>query len=1034
MEGVTERSLYPHIIKELRDAAEALGVKISCEQEVGVAGRESGRLYPDLLCGFDGERVLIQVKIGKSRNLLEDLVRTYPVAKRLGAGLILLLYPEQVRSIPAGELEKVFPKIKLPEAHIASDFLATSFYNLTTRDIGSELLSSYKSFLAKRIPSISYSTIAVICRDAVVELSTAIRKIQRTREYIDMSQAIVGRFDFYRSMLSDMTENEEVMMTYLADIAAYLSVIHLLLVHILSTKVTGQSLLPAIDNPLSAPRNYLKMLFERLSSSSLIGKYPVLETGRSIFNFLSRMAEKEAGINEAVVRLSYALQALRPEHVREELFGRIYQESLPPEARKNLGAFFTRPEAASLLASLAIREWDDRVLDPACGSGTLLAEAYKVKWSKAMERFPGMDPNELHELFLREHIMGIDIMHFAKELSTVNLILQRPEVPAKPMIFHGDGISKTYVSALDDPPEMATKSLTELLEKDRGEYERLDLRGKRFDVVIMNPPFTRRENIPESERPALEKMMGRIVRGKTGYWAYFFVASDQVIKIGGRLAAVTPEEFFAGAAAESVRRYLFLREIYNPQKKAYERLQGLLDRLELRFVVRSAAEVSFSEQAQYRDYLVILEKTSDADQSAPAVYAILKKPLDALGEDRLKTISEQLLKFAYGGSDSISNEYFDAMKIDVGPLIKRHIGNLKPLVAMGSPKAQKMVIELLQRLSGLPTLGEISKGIKAYNPGQYTTKGVEDYARKLFAARYESKGKRAFEIVRESDDVITLRIAVRARGRKRGYITFQIDKRSCVPSLRSPAGVKRLDLTDAEEFAIVRPHDIPESVRLEAKLIDPEMLSRAAEDIEKAYEDISSHILLARRLQITSPNVYWLAFFDERPVLNTAVLLNLKIDMEKEWMKALTIYLNSSMTLLQLLAFSVETRGSWVDLHGDQVWSNLHVPDYSRAPADLRLAALKLFDEIGRREDAVKPLIERIRSRDELQRKIDIIALEMIGLGDLFPKLDEIYEILEQELTIMHEILERSQQSKVRGGKGKRQKSGEKQSSLNRYF
>lgn len=59
----------------------------------------------------------------------------------------------------------------------------------------------------------------------------------------------------------------------------------------------------------------------------------------------------------------YTFYPLRPEHVREELFGRIYQFGLPPETRKNLGAFFTKPQAAKLLASLAIERWDDKVLD-----------------------------------------------------------------------------------------------------------------------------------------------------------------------------------------------------------------------------------------------------------------------------------------------------------------------------------------------------------------------------------------------------------------------------------------------------------------------------------------------------------------------------------------------------------------------------------------------------------------------------------------------------------------------------------------------
>ena len=104
-------------------------------------------------------------------------------------------------------------------------------------------------------------------------------------------------------------------------------------------------------------------------------------------------------------------------------------------------------------------------------------------------------------------------------------------------------------------------------------------------MVIMNPPFTRwEERIPESEREKLVKLLGNVVSGgRIGYWEFFFVAADNVIKPGGRLAAVTPEEFFSGRTARSVREYLI-------SKRGYA----------LRYVVRSAVETAFSEGAHYR--------------------------------------------------------------------------------------------------------------------------------------------------------------------------------------------------------------------------------------------------------------------------------------------------------------------------------------------------------------------------------------------------------------------------------------------------
>jgi type I restriction-modification system DNA methylase subunit len=91
------------------------------------------------------------------------------------------------------------------------------------------------------------------------------------------------------------------------------------------------------------------------------------------------MAER---VGYTLTRYLYAIQALKPEHVREELFGRIYQEGLPPETRKNLGTFFINPIAARLLAYLAIERYYEKVLDPACGSGTLLVSAYEAKMKK----------------------------------------------------------------------------------------------------------------------------------------------------------------------------------------------------------------------------------------------------------------------------------------------------------------------------------------------------------------------------------------------------------------------------------------------------------------------------------------------------------------------------------------------------------------------------------------------------------------------------------------------------------------------------
>ena len=196
----------------------------------------------------------------------------------------------------------------------------------------------------------------------------------------------------------------------------------------------------------------------------------------------------------------YTFYPLRPEHVKVELFGRIYQFGLPPETRKNLSAFFTRPQASRLLAGLAIESWDEKILDPACGSGTLLAESYQTKLRIARMQGVNLNYEDLHKTFIEKHIIGIDIMQFAKELTTVNLVLQNPAIKVEPRIFVGDGIKKMAHAEEVEEVDPVQVTIEDYLEISRKRYEELILPREGFDVVVMNPPFTRRERIPERER------------------------------------------------------------------------------------------------------------------------------------------------------------------------------------------------------------------------------------------------------------------------------------------------------------------------------------------------------------------------------------------------------------------------------------------------------------------------------------------------------------------------------------------------------
>jgi hypothetical protein len=68
--------------------------------------------------------------------------------------------------------------------------------------------------------------------------------------------------------------------------------------------------------------------------------------------------------------------------------------------------------------------------------------------------------------------------------------------------------------------------------------------------------------------------------------------------------------------------------------------------------------------------------------------------------------------------------------------------------------------------------------------------------------------------------------------------------------------------------------------------------------------------------------------------------------------------------------------------------------------------AITLFDKLGKVD--VKSLFSRIKEHDSVQKSIDELALEMLGLDDWKSRLDEIYDAVAKELEAMHKILETS--------------------------
>ena len=198
---------------------------------------------------------------------------------------------------------------------------------------------------------------------------------------------------------------------------------------------------------------------------------------------------------------------------------------------------------------------DLRILDPACGSGTLLVAAYKRKQTLYTKLYGYKDLDKIHKQFVEHDITGIDIMPFAAHLSAINLAMQNVEQAtdtvriatqdsldmakfiAAPR-FKRDGLEiLPYARAIQLTLNEAFGKLPGVTAKGTLSAEG---RGKKFriepvDVVIMNPPFSDREKMPKDMREKLKKneILGNICGHQINLWGYFLALAYYLLKENG---------------------------------------------------------------------------------------------------------------------------------------------------------------------------------------------------------------------------------------------------------------------------------------------------------------------------------------------------------------------------------------------------------------------------------------------------------------------------------------------------------------------
>ena len=283
-----------------------------------------------------------------------------------------------------------------------------------------------------------------------------------------------------------------------------------------------------------------------------------------------------------------------------DLTGRIFQRLIAD--RKYLATFYTLPASAALLARLAVAklagvDWADadaigrlRVADFACGTGALLSAVYEQ--IAARHERSGGDPAALHQAMMEDVLYGCDVMPSAIHITGSTLSGVEPAArfgnSRLYTLRYGrqkDGTVKigsleymvtdtTFTLFNTSDPDLRTGSAGE----DTAAQVEADLPHFGFDMVIMNPPFTRATNhegahaditnpafaafgatsADQTEMGKLINKMGKgtCYHGNAGIASAFAALADRKLKPGGVLALVLPLTAATGLSWRAFRKML----------------------------------------------------------------------------------------------------------------------------------------------------------------------------------------------------------------------------------------------------------------------------------------------------------------------------------------------------------------------------------------------------------------------------------------------------------------------------------------------
>lgn len=226
------------------------------------------------------------------------------------------------------------------------------------------------------------------------------------------------------------------------------------------------------------------------------------------------------------------LQAINLNQTDLDVKGIAFERFLGSYFRGDMGQYFTPRELVEFIIKMVKPHHEERILDPACGSGGFLLYAMEHIQREASRYYEEGTPDyrdHWHD-FARDQLFGIEVNDAIARVAKMNMIL------------HDDGHSNVIGND-------ALINFDRLYDENRG-FEK-----ESFDIILTNPPFG--ATIRKEEKPYLENYKLGKRRNSQKTEILFLERCFDFLKWGsGKLAIVLPDGILNNSSLQYVRDYI----------------------------------------------------------------------------------------------------------------------------------------------------------------------------------------------------------------------------------------------------------------------------------------------------------------------------------------------------------------------------------------------------------------------------------------------------------------------------------------------